>query len=141
VVNFDWKKSERVGGRRNRPRTGLPPPPLNHRLLLRRGGAARSRTPSDAGLTERRPGRDAVVLLIGWLRGAASLADAEGPGGKASCGRRGLAEGAGTYTPLPDVGGLVGGAAGLGPAEAQLVIGRRAFPAALAIGGWPGARR
>lgn len=55
------------------------------------------------------------MLLIGWLRGAASLGDAEGPGGKASCGRRGLAEGRGTYTPLRDVGGLVRGWPGWAP--------------------------
>ncbi|XP_032175745.1 derlin-2 isoform X1 [Mustela erminea] len=61
--------------------------------------------PPDSGLGERGPGRDAVVLLIG-RRWGPPRSDAEGPGGKASCGRRGLAHGPGTSTPLPDVAGL-----------------------------------
>ncbi|XP_059004976.1 derlin-2 isoform X6 [Mustela lutreola] len=61
--------------------------------------------PPDSGLGERGPGRDAVVLLIGRRR-EPPRSDAEGPGGKASCGRRGLAHGPGTSTPLPDVAAL-----------------------------------
>nr|XP_060503615.1 derlin-2 isoform X3 [Panthera onca] len=98
---------ERAGGGRNRPRAGSPPPPLNHRLLPRRGGSAGS--PATGGFrpprTRARAGRRRAP---DWpaARGRASLRPGKGPGGKASCGRRGLVEGTGTDTPLLDVGGL-----------------------------------
>lgn len=61
--------------------------------------------PTESGPSERGPGRDGVVLLIGRSRAAASLGDAEGAGRESQLWPAGIGQGRGTDTPLPDVVG------------------------------------
>ncbi|XP_034508912.1 uncharacterized protein LOC117800478 isoform X1 [Ailuropoda melanoleuca] len=74
---------ERAREGRNQPRTGFPPPPLNHRLLLRKGG-----TPGSPDADQFRPQRTGARAgrrrVPDWLAARGRLARRRGGAGRES---------------------------------------------------------